>query len=1270
VKSANRRTTFLPPAGAVEAGTATAMMGTTRSIAAFREIPMFTNRLSTLPPTIAVIFGLLLTLSGAREAAAQGAEAWVLSNDSLIKIDTANPSAAGTPVAITGLNAGDTLVGIDFRPINGYLYGLGFNSVAGTVQLYNISFRTALATPIGASGTFVAADGTTPVVITGTGFGFDFIPTVDRIRVVSDSGHNFRMNPNNGAFVDGDLGGAPGSVPGLNMDGAINGLVTGAGGAAYTTNVVGFTFTTLYTLNAVTKSLYIQNPPNGGTATTNVGVLFNGILLDFEAANGFDIPPDATGSATPNAPSVGPGLAVLRVGGTTSLYSIGLTTGIASLLGPIGTGASPVQGFAIQAVRSPTQCGVPTMVLRESNAVQPLNTLYCGASGFDSPAAVSGLVAGESLVAIDFRPQTGQLYGLGFNASSGSGSATLYLIDPKTGAATIIGAASGVANGSGTPIDLTGAVAFGFDFNPTVDRIRVVTSNGLNFRLNPNDGTVVGGALDPAINGLPAGSQGLVGAAYTNSFGQPLTGGVTTLYTLDPGSNRLFIQNPANAGTQTVGVPVTENGRPIDFDHVVAFDIAPAVSVSASNAPSAGAAHAVLGFGPTCCATAALRYMIDLTTGVASPIVGLTVGGVKYIGLAVGDGPRNPTTLAVASSAPAAAVGQPVTFTATISPPNEVGASVSPNHATGTIAFTFGGVPDPGCGAQPITGMTATCTTSFVVPGSVQVAASFAGDSIHRGSTSTALTQTIAMAASTTSLTVTPNPAQVGDVITATATVNPAWATGTVAFRLNGHVVATAAVSGGTASATIDVPITANLVQASYSGAALVTPSESAPVTVTVAAAGPLTQHFAEGATGFMQTDIGIFNANSASPAVVNVKLLPEAGDPVQLVFPLEGLERRSIDVNALVHSLLVPDQGFSILVESTEPVAATRQMTWGNPVYGSTLESGIPSTSPTWYFAEGATNIFSLYYMVENPNATPANVVLTHLLEGGAAPVSHSDVIPPLTRRTFYINGVPGLESAALSTIVSSDVPVVAERAMYLNTTNRLWEGGAAGRGATAPSRSWSFAEGATGFFHTYLCLGNPNDGAAFVQVRYQLSSGETLTKGYNVAGKSRLTIDVNNEDAKLASAEVGMTIASGQQIVAERAMWWGGQPWSEGSVAIGSTATGTVWAIGEGGEGGPSGESTFVQVSNGSVTQGALRFTVAYDDGTREMREYTLVGSARLTVRIAANDFPKAVNRKFSVLVESLTFGVPITVEYARYQSPGSFGDGGGAALATRIR
>jgi hypothetical protein len=1221
---------------------------------------MYTSRL-------AAVLGLLLTLLSAREAVAQGADAWVLTNNSLVMTDTANPAATGTPVAITGLIAGDTLVGIDFRPINRYLYGLGFNSGAGTVRLYNISYRTGVATPIGASGTFVGPDGTTPVAITGTSFGFDFDPAADRLRVVNDAGQNFRMDPNSGAFLDGDVGFAPGTVPGLNMDGPINFAATGADGAAYTNNLAVSIFTTLYTLNAATNSIYIQNPPNSGTQTLTLLVTLNGNPLDFEEANGFDIAADAAWSATPNAPSSGPAFAVLKVSGTTSLYSINPSLGLASLVGPMGTGTSPIQGFAIESHRFPADCGVEAIALVETNRLQYTNTSHCPGS-WDAPVAVTGLVAGETLVGIDYRPQTGQLYGLGFNASSGSGSATLYRLDPKTAAATIIGAPSGVANGSGTPIALTGAVAFGFDFNPTVDRIRVVTSNGLNFRINPNDGTVVGGALDPAINGLPAGSQGLVGAAYTNSFGQSLGGGVTTLYTLDPGSNQLFIQNPANAGTQTMGIPVTVNGAPLDFENVVAFDIAPAVTVTASNALAPGVAHAVLGKFKNGMG-APDWYVIDLITGAARPLP-TTFGGVVFTGLAVGDGPRTPTTLALTSSAPTATVGQPVTFTATIAPPERAGVSVSPNKATGTIAFTIAGVPIAGCHAQPINWMTATCTTSFPAQGSVQVVASFAGDAIHRGSTSTALTQTNTLSTSTTSLTVTPNPAWVEQFVTLVAKVNPSSVTGAVTFSVDGIFVDIREVSGGMASTIVKLTEGAHQVRALYHGAASVAPSE-ATVALTVTATGPLTQHFAEGATGFMQTDVGIFNANTSSAAVVNVKLLPEVGDPVNLDFTLDPLGRRSIDVNALVRARLVPDQGFSILVESTQPVAATRQMTWGRPIYGSTLESGIPTTSPTWYFAEGATNIFSLYYMVENPTAGFANVVLTHLLEGGGTPVSHSDLVPPFTRRTYDINAVPGLASAALSTVITADVPIVAERAMYLNTTNRLWEGGAVGGGAAAPSHFWSFAEGATGFFNTYLCLGNPYDSPTHVDVTYQLASGTTLQKRYTVAGKSRLTIDVNNEDPQLASAELGMMMFSSKPIVAERAMWWGGLPWSEGSVSIGSSEAGKVWAIGEGAEGGPSGESTFVQIANRMLSPGLVRFTVAYDDGTHEQRLYELIGSARLTVRVG-EEFPNAVGRKFSVLVESLIASdlAQITVEYARYQSPGAFGDGGGAALATRIR
>jgi hypothetical protein len=136
----------------------------------------------------------------------------VLSNNSVILVDTANPGAAAAPRAVTGLNAGDVLVGIDIRPQNGYLYGLGYNSGSGTVQLYAISYRTATAAPIGTTGTFVASDGVTPVPIQGTNFDVDFSPVTDCLRVVNDAGQNFQLDPNTGAFIDGDLAGAPGSV--------------------------------------------------------------------------------------------------------------------------------------------------------------------------------------------------------------------------------------------------------------------------------------------------------------------------------------------------------------------------------------------------------------------------------------------------------------------------------------------------------------------------------------------------------------------------------------------------------------------------------------------------------------------------------------------------------------------------------------------------------------------------------------------------------------------------------------------------------------------------------------------------------------------------------------------------------------------------------------------------------------------------------------------------------------------------------------------------
>src|SRR5687768_1999809 len=89
------------------------------------------------------------------------------STDQLVTFDSSTPATTSTPVGVTGLASSETLLGIDFRPATGQLFGLG-----STGQLYRINRTSGAATAVGA-----------PLTVTGTSFGFDFNPAVDRIRV-------------------------------------------------------------------------------------------------------------------------------------------------------------------------------------------------------------------------------------------------------------------------------------------------------------------------------------------------------------------------------------------------------------------------------------------------------------------------------------------------------------------------------------------------------------------------------------------------------------------------------------------------------------------------------------------------------------------------------------------------------------------------------------------------------------------------------------------------------------------------------------------------------------------------------------------------------------------------------------------------------------------------------------------------------------------------------------------------------------------------------
>ncbi len=182
-------------------------------------------------------------------------------------------------------------------------------------------------------------------------------------------------------------------------------------------------------------------------------------------------------------------------------------------------------------------------------------------SVFLTDTGVTGLGPDETILGIDFRPRTGGLVMM-TNANK------LYNLDTGTGAATAIG--------TGFSPALSGAPEFGMDFNPTVDRIRVVDSSGNNRRLNPVTGGAVATDTGLTVGGVPIGAYGtayrnwqfLIGAnAPANSVRQYVVIGTGTAFGLGEVGSMAGGNASFNGGTITsigaFGTPSTDN---IGFD--------------------------------------------------------------------------------------------------------------------------------------------------------------------------------------------------------------------------------------------------------------------------------------------------------------------------------------------------------------------------------------------------------------------------------------------------------------------------------------------------------------------------------------------------------------------------------------------------------------------------------------------------------------------------------------------------------------------------------
>jgi Domain of unknown function (DUF4394) len=233
----------------------------------------------------------------------------------LLRFDSRSPRHVRSK-QITGLPAGVTLGGIDFRPATGDLYALGSDKV-----VYRVNVATAIAVAEG------PAFETAPAALNSGNIGFDFNPTVDKIRVTSDADDNIRLNPDEGNLLAKDTSLTPADVQ------VVGSAYTNSSFTAFATRP---TVTELYALDIAPSKdrLWIQRPANNGT-------------LIMPLSLGFDLGPNA-GFDIVRSDSVGN---VGYVAGTqlgrnaAQLWRVDLATGKTRSLGRIGKGVT-ITGLA------------------------------------------------------------------------------------------------------------------------------------------------------------------------------------------------------------------------------------------------------------------------------------------------------------------------------------------------------------------------------------------------------------------------------------------------------------------------------------------------------------------------------------------------------------------------------------------------------------------------------------------------------------------------------------------------------------------------------------------------------------------------------------------------------------------------------------------------------------------------------------------------------------------------------------------------------------
>jgi hypothetical protein len=261
------------------------------------------------------------------------------------------------------------------------------------------------------------------------------------------------------------------------------------------------------------------------------------------------------------------------------------------------------------------------------------------------------------------------------------------------------------------------------------------------------------------------------------------------------------------------------------------------------------------------------------------------------------------------------------------------------------------------------------------------------------------------------------------------------------------------------------------------------------------------------------------------------------------------------------------------------------------------------------WYLAEGCTaNGFETWVLVQNPGPGGANVSLTYMTPNGAV-AGPTAQLPPDTRRTFKVaDTVPN--QTDVSTMVTADAPVIAERSMYGN--NRGWADDSLG--IWTPAQSWYLAEGCTGpGFDTWILVQNPSSSQANVKLTFMTSHGPVDGPKLTMDANTRHSFKVNNSAP--GEWQVSTQVTADQAVVAERAIYGNNQAWATES--IGTSTPSQTWYLPEGSTG--PGFETWVLVQNPGDKDATVKLTLMEPTGQVAGPTLKIAAQSRATVNLA---------------------------------------------------